>query len=245
MKGNFADSNLKNAKRMEISKKTGGRSLDPLTKILGNRNPEKESVGNSGLAPVESGENGIHRSPTKLSPGEAASAAASDPLEAIRSAVFGDTIEGLGGKFDRLEVEVNRNEEKMKKHVEDGFSSFEKFMGRELKTTMDRINEDAAERQRQFEKAQETMEKQVREAEDRVVELEKELREANTKTNDELVRRADSLTKQIEDTGRRFYERTHAEISDVEAAAATRSDLCEIFREMGERFSSEELKIEA
>jgi hypothetical protein len=230
---------------MEFSKKPKGRSLDPLAKILGNRKPEKEPVSDNGTAKAENRANGTHTSPPEMPPVQAAPTSAADPLEAIRNAVFGDTIEGLGGKFDSLESEVHRNEEEMKKHVADGFSAYEKFMRRELKTTVDRINEDAAERQRQFEKAQETMEKQVREAEERVVKLEKELREANTKTNDELVRRADSLNKQIEDTGRRVYERAHTEISDLESSVASRSALREMFRDLGEKLSSENPKIGA
>ncbi len=223
---------------MESAKEVDNGKLDPLARILGGRKPEKAPATEEKAPSAEASNGAAANAEDAVMNG----AGGENPLEAIRKAVFGDRIDALSEQLRRLESDVREQNDQTKKHVADGFSAFEKFVKRELKTTVDRMNEEAAERMRQIDATKEKLEKQVREAEERMTKMEKEMKRVETAAADELSRRADALTRQIEDTGRRVYERVRHELDDVESSAANRFALGDVLKEMGDRLAKEKAK---
>lgn len=230
---------------MEFSKNSE-RGIDPLAKILGSAHAEKKAAGRDKGTKSSGKARQIVTVPPRpaeeSAPHEASKSGGEDPLEAIRKAVFGDRIEGLAHEVNRIESELIAHRDEMKKHVAEGFSSFEKFLRREISSSAEKINSDVAEKTREMKETKESVERIIRETEERMLKLEKEVKGAQDAAAEELSQRSASLAKQIEETGRRVYERVSNELSDMDSKLTDRFALGDALREMGDRLSRETTK---
>ncbi|MEM9478081.1 MAG: hypothetical protein AAGA58_00310 [Verrucomicrobiota bacterium] len=231
---------------MEFSKNSE-RSIDPLAKILGSAHAENKAAGRDSKTAGSGGKApqivSIPPRPAEDSFADAVGQNGSeDPLEAIRKAVFGDRIEGLSHEVNRIESELIEHRDEIKKHVAEGFSSFEKFLRREMTSASEKINSDVAEKVREMKETKESVERKIRETEERMLKVEKETKAAQDAAAEELSQRSASLAKQIEETGRRVYERVSNELADMDSKLTDRFTLGDVLREMGDRLSRDQAK---
>ena len=194
--------------------------------MINGANPLKELVKTREVAPPPVGTPAL------------AERSAEQTLQSLRQSLYGDQLDVFGKRLDEVEGRLEKRLNELSQRVSDSFAAFEKYVRRELKSHVARLDTETEARDKHFQDTKEWMEKMEKETDSRVSMIEKEVRAIDENCRNDLSRKMRELQDSLQKTEMGMRSSLDKTVAELEEKMAGRSQIGELLREMGERMNT-------